>query len=223
MSELNIPSEFPVMTLRDTVFFPSAMLPLRIFEDRYRKMLSDVLKKERMFAIVAERERHPTDGTLEEPPFDVATIGLIRVSKKHEDGTSFVMLQGVSRIRIREIVRESPYRVVSGKVFDTIVEKGKPICRNKIIDALEQNNKLGGDVSKETLEYLIMVEDDSSFIDLAAFTLCKNSIRKQAMLEVQRLHKRAEMLFDDLIKENLKLSFEKNFPSDIAGKDLDRN
>tara|TARA_B100002019_G_scaffold268815_1_gene261092 strand:+ start:3282 stop:3881 length:600 start_codon:yes stop_codon:yes gene_type:complete len=199
------------------------MLPLRIFEDRYRKMLSDVLKKERMFAIVAERERHPTDGTLEEPPFDVATIGLIRVSKKHEDGTSFVMLQGVSRIRIREIVRESPYRVVSGKVFDTIVEKGKPICRNKIIDALEQNNKLGGDVSKETLEYLIMVEDDSSFIDLAAFTLCKNSIRKQAMLEVQRLHKRAEMLFDDLIKENLKLSFEKNFPSDIAGKDLDRN
>jgi len=211
------------MTLRDTVFFPSAMLPLRIFEDRYRKMLSDVLKKERMFAIVAERERHPTDGTLEEPPFDVATIGLIRVSKKHEDGTSFVMLQGVSRIRIREIVRESPYRVVSGKVFDTIVEKGKPICRNKIIDALEQNNKLGGDVSKETLEYLIMVEDDSSFIDLAAFTLCKNSIRKQAMLEVQRLHKRAEMLFDDLIKENLKLSFEKNFPSDIAGKDLDRN
>ncbi len=211
------------MTLRDTVFFPSAMLPLRIFEDRYRIMLSDVLKKERMFAIVAERERHPTDGTLEEPPFDVATIGLIRVSKKHEDGTSFVMLQGVSRIRIREIVRESPYRVVSGKVFDTIVEKGKPICRNKIIDALEQNNKLGGDVSKETLEYLIMVEDDSSFIDLAAFTLCKNSIRKQAMLEVQRLHKRAEMLFDDLIKENLKLSFEKNFPSDIAGKDLDRN
>ena len=113
--------------------------------------------------------------------------------------------------------------MVSGKVFDTIVEKGKPICRNKIIDALEQNNKLGGDVSKETLEYLIMVEDDSSFIDLAAFTLCKNSIRKQAMLEVQRLHKRAEMLFDDLIKENLKLSFEKNFPSDIAGKDLDRN
>ena len=127
------------------------------------------------------------------------------------------MLQGVSRIRISEIIRESPYRVVTGTVFDTIVEQGKSICRNDIVNALKQNNKLGGDVRKETLEYLTMVEDDSSFIDLVAFTLCKNSIRKQAILEVQR-HKRAQMLFDDLMNENLQLSIEKNLPLDNPAK-----
>ena len=52
------------------------------------------------------------------------------------------------------------------------------------------------------------------FIDLAVFTLCKNTIRKQAMLEVQRLHKRSEMFFDDLIKENLQLALHKNFTNE---------
>ena len=79
---MNIPSQIPAMTLRGVVLFPHAMLPLRIFEDRYKKMLSDVLKKDRMFAVVAQREKCD-DEPLEEPPFEVATIGLVvRVSKK---------------------------------------------------------------------------------------------------------------------------------------------
>lgn len=211
------------MTLRGVVLFPHAMLPLRIFEDRYKKMLADVLQKDRMFAVVAEREKHYADETLEEPPFEVATIGLIRVSKENTDGTSFVMLQGVSRIRIKSIIQEYPYRILSAEAFETIVEKGRPTMRNKIIDALVQNKKLGGEVTNETLEYLNIVDDDATFIDLAAFTLCKNTIRKQAMLEVQRLHRREEMFFDDLMKENLQLAFHKNFIDQGEIPDLDRN
>ncbi|MAE54277.1 MAG: hypothetical protein CMI20_09275 [Opitutae bacterium] len=210
------------MTLRGVVLFPHAMLPLRIFEDRYKKMLSDVLKKDRMFAVVAQREKCD-DESSEEPPFEVATIGLVRVSKKNPDGTSFVMLQGVSRIRIRSIIQESPYRVLDAEAFDTIVEKEQPTMRSKIYDALVQNRKLGGEVTNETLEYLNVVDDDATFIDLAAFTLCKNTIRKQAMLEVQRLHKRSEMFFDDLMKENLQLALHKNFTNGGEFPDLDRN
>jgi hypothetical protein len=58
---------------------------------------------------------------------------------------------------------------------------------------------------------------------LAAFTLCKNTIRKQAMLEVQRLHKRAEMFFDDLMQENLQLSVWKQSSLNQDSIDLDRN
>ena len=86
--------------------------------------------------------------------------------------------------------------------------------RSKIYDALVQNRKLGGEVTNETLEYLNVVDDDTTFIDLAVFTLCKNTIRKQAMLEVQRLHKRSEMFFDDLMKENLQLALHKNFTNE---------
>ena len=55
--------------------------------------------------------------------------------------------------------------------------------------------------SDDILEYLRPLEDDVAFVDLAAFTLCKHLLRKQAMLEVQRLNQRARMLLDDLKKE----------------------
>ena len=220
---MNIPSKIPAMTLRGVVLFPQAMLPLRIFENRYKKMLSDVLKKDRMFVVVAEREDRAGGDDFEEPPFEVATAGLVRVSKKNSDGTSFVMLQGVSRVRIRSIVQESPYRILETVTFDTIIEDSKLTLRDKIYDALVQNKKLGGNVTDEALEYLRIVEDDTTFIDLAAFTICKETIRKQAMLEVQRLKKRAEMFFDDLMNENLKLSLSSNLTKEGKNLDLDRN
>ncbi len=220
---MNIPSRIPAMTLRDVVLFPQAMLPLRIFEDRYKKMLSDVLNQDRIFAVVAERDQTLTDDQLDEPPFEVATAGLIRVSKENEDGTSFVMLQGLSRVRIRSINDEGPYRILKVEPLETIIEKDTKEYRNKIYDALVQNKLLGGEVSKDILDYLETIEDDAAFIDLAAFTLCKNTIRKQAMLEVQRLHKRAEMLFDDLMHENLQLSVWKQSSLNQDSMDLDRN
>ncbi len=220
---MNLPSRIPAMTLRDVVLFPQAMLPLRIFEDRYKKMLSDVLNQDRIFAVVAERDQTLTDDQLDEPPFEVATAGLVRVSKENDDGTSFVMLQGLSRVRIRSIDDEGPYRILKVEPLETIIEKDTKEYRNKIYDALVQNKLLGGETSKDILDYLETIEDDVAFVDLAAFTLCKNTIRKQAMLEVQRLHKRAEMFFDDLMQENLQLSVWKQSSLNQDSIDLDRN
>ena len=220
---MKIPSRIPAMTLRDVVLFPQAMLPLRIFEDRYKKMLSDVLNQDRIFAVVAERDQTLTDDHLDEPPFEVATAGLIRVSKENEDGTSFVMLQGLSRVRIKSIDDEGPYRILKVEPLETIIEQDTKEYRNKIYDALVQNKLLGGETNKEILDYLETIEDEVAFVDLAAFTLCKNTIRKQAMLEVQRLHKRAEMFFDDLMQENLQLSIWKQSSLNQDSMDLDRN
>ena len=64
-----LPKQIPAMTLKDVVLFPEAIMPLRIFEKRYQLMLSDVIKGERMIAIVAERDSHPGDVLIEEPPF----------------------------------------------------------------------------------------------------------------------------------------------------------
>ena len=220
---MNIPSRIPAMTLRDVVLFPQAMLPLRIFEDRYKKMLSDVLNQDRIFAVVAERDQTLANDQLVEPPFEVATAGLVRVSKENDDGTSFVMLQGLSRVRISSIDDEGPYRILKVEPLKTIIEKDTKEYRNKIYDALVQNKLLGGETSKDILDYLETIEDDVAFVDLAAFTLCKNTIRKQAMLEVQRLHKRAEMFFDDLMQENLQLSVWKQSSLNQDSMDLDRN
>lgn len=202
----DIPKELPVMTLRGVVLFPKAMMPLRIFEERYRQMLDDVLNNTRMFGIVCERENVTEDEVHLEHPYSVATAGLIRVSKKHDDGTSFVLLQGIKRVKVCGISQELPYRIIKTEEIDTIHDDASSLIRKDIEQALEQNKLLGGDVTDEMLEFLNPMEDDDAFVDLAAFTLSKHVLRKQSMLEVQELSKRANMLLTDLHRENDRLA-----------------
>jgi len=218
-----LPQQIPAMTLKDVILFPEAIMPLRIFENRYKMMLSDVIKGDRMIAIVAERDSHPDDVLIEEPPFEVGTVGLIRVSKRQSDGTSLVMLQGISRFRIKSIETENPYRVLNILPLETIVDSKKTIPRENILEAMHQNYKLGGTVTREILDYVTDVKVDSHFIDIIAHTICHLTIRKQAMLEVQRLHKRAEMLLQDLLTRNMQLSIDRNFLASDSGKDVERN
>lgn len=201
-----VPKQLPVMTLRGVVLFPKAMMPLRIFEERYKEMLDEVLNTTRMFGIVCERENVAEDEVHMEHPFGVATAGLIRVSKKHDDGTSFVLLQGIRRVKVCEIVQEMPYRIIESEEMESIQDESSHKIRKDIEQALEQNKLLGGEVTDEILEFLNPLDDDDAFVDLAAFTLCKHTLRKQAMLEVQHLSKRASMLLTDLHRENDRLA-----------------
>ena len=205
-SLIEIPTELPVMTLRGVVLFPKAMMPLRIFEERYRQMLDEVLNTTRIFGIVCERENVAADEVHLEHPFGVATAGLIRVSKKHEDGTSFVLLQGIKRIKIRGVLQEMPYRIIETEAIDSICDDSAHLIRKQIVQAMEQNKLLGGEVTDEMLDFLNPLEDDDAFVDLAAFTLCHHTLRKQALLEVQELSKRANMLLTDLHRENDRLA-----------------
>ena len=77
-----------------------------------------------------------------EHPFGVATAGLIRVSKKHEDGTSFVLLQGIKRIKIRGVLQEMPYRIIETEAIDSICDDSAHLIRKQIEQAMEQNKLL---------------------------------------------------------------------------------
>ena len=220
---LEIPKELPIMTLRGVVLFPKAMMPLRIFEERYREMLDDVLSTTRIFGIVCERENVSQDEVHLEHPYSVATAGLIRVSKKHQDGTSFVLLQGIKRVKVCKIVREMPYRIIETEEMDSILDDSCGQIRKQIEEALEQNKLLGGDVTDEILDFLNPLDDDDAFIDLAAFTLCKHTLRKQAMLEVQQLDKRASMLLTDLHRENDRLATIKQMMSQSEEEGSEEN
>lgn len=208
MSEENyeIPNRIPAMTLRGVVLFPKAIMPLRIFEERYKTMLRERLEDNRIFAIVGERENVTEAEEHLELPFGVATAGLIRVSKVNPDGTSFVLLQGLSRLRITSIPQEIPYRILEVEPLDTIVDGNSSSLRAQLTTQLKRNLTLGGDVTEEIIEFLTPLDDDIAFVDLAAYSLCKSTIRKQALLEVQGFTKRATMLLDDLTRENERLT-----------------
>src|SRR5216683_5099058 len=103
---MKIPREVPVMTLPNATLFPQALLPLYIFEPRYRQMLADALHSNRMFSVAMQKP-----GSSRETPSPIAGLGLIRVSVGHSDGTSHLVLQGIARVQLVKTLSYKPYRV----------------------------------------------------------------------------------------------------------------
>src|SRR5438270_2371276 len=122
---MKIPREIPVMTLPKATLFPQALLPLYIFEPRYRQMLADALQSSRMFSVAMQKP-----GSTRETPSPVAGLGLIRVSVGHRDGTSHLILQGIARVELEEPVRYKPYRIQRIRALQS------PPCDNVKVDAL---------------------------------------------------------------------------------------
>src|SRR5947209_8632971 len=81
-----------------TVLFPHALLPLYIFEPRYREMLQRALDEHRMFSVTLVK---PSCPEWQEPEdfFHLAAVGLIRACVERSDGTSNLILQGLERVR----------------------------------------------------------------------------------------------------------------------------
>ena len=118
--EINLPEQIPVMTLPEVAFFPQALLPLHIFEPRYRQMLREVLASNRLFAVAGLDPRRAVAGGPIEPPHKVACVGIIRACQKGDDGTSNLLLQGLARVQIVGIVQDEPYRRIQIKSLASI-------------------------------------------------------------------------------------------------------
>ncbi|MEY2788462.1 MAG: hypothetical protein RLZZ34_1605 [Verrucomicrobiota bacterium] len=82
-----IPDRMGVMILGEASLFPQAMMPLFIFEPRYREMLAESLESHRMFCLAMQRT-----GAKRESPCRIATLGLVRASVRNPNGTSNLVL-----------------------------------------------------------------------------------------------------------------------------------
>jgi ATP-dependent Lon protease len=215
---MKIPREVPVMTLPNATLFPQALLPLYIFEPRYRQMLADALHSHRMFSVAMQKP-----GSTREVPAPVAGLGLIRVSVGHRDGTSHLILQGLARVELEEAVRYKPYRVQRIRTIQT------PPCDSVKVDALlakmrellEERVNLGlpfpfpvmspGKAEattpppsfspKEILSYLDSLTDPEQAADLVSCAVLPGAAQRQSILETVEVEARLQRLIHFLLAE----------------------
>ncbi|QYY35563.1 LON peptidase substrate-binding domain-containing protein [Ruficoccus sp. ZRK36] len=224
--QVDIPAEIPVMTLPDVVLFPHAMLPLYIFEPRYRQMLQDVLKNDRLFVVAGQdSEKERATGEFE-PPFGIASVGIIRASHLNEDETSNLIIQGLARVRIQQIISEDPYRMV--RIEPLATEPGAQqdslnADRARLTELLLAHAKLGGEVPDEVMDFLGSLGDDDTFLDLAAFALCPDDREKQRLLETLSTAERFRHFHSVLQRANENLVIEHKLRGDLPDDRIELN
>ena len=148
---VRVPTSVGVMILSNAVLFPGAMLPLRIFEPRYRAMLKDALATHRMFCVAMQRPQGSR-----ESPLPVAGLGVVRYAVRDEDGTSRLLIQGVARVKLGRAKRYKPFRVHPIQPLSSEVEDSPALdaLRYKVLEMVEQRLRTSPPFSEELFRSL---------------------------------------------------------------------
>ncbi len=202
--EITLPEEVPVMTLPNVAFFPQALMPLHIFEPRYRQMLKDVLATNRLFAVTGLDANLLDQPGQFEPPHRIASVGIVRACQKNANGTSNLLLQGLCRVELLSIVTDEPYRRIKVRALpsEPVADPAENVrLRTELARLIALKQKFGAPVPPEMAEFLRTVEDPEVFIDLAAFSLCDDSALKQRLLETLNVRRRLELFAGQLRRD----------------------
>jgi len=195
---LPIPSTIPIMALSGVTLFPNALLPLYIFEPRYRQMLDTVLLGDRIFAVGMVR---PDTG--EESIFPVAGAGLVRACVGQADGTSQLILQGIGRVRFESFPQTEPY----------LIGHAEPVFT--VNDDLDATQKLGAELQEICLGLVSRgielpeqfaravgdMKDPAALGDLVAQHLIREPLSAQEVLGETNLPARLRKLVSTLRQE----------------------
>ncbi len=215
---METPRDVGVMILPNATLFPQAMLPLHIYEPRYRRMLADALDSERMFVVAMQKP-----GAATERPFVVAGLGLIRVGLRNDDGTSHVILQGVTRVEIVRTISYKPYRRIEVRPLQPAQADGVHVdaLLARVRDLVGERVTMGGKRpfaapaklaekkgkartfldAKEVIQYLEQLNDANQVADLVSCALLPAPEQRQAMLETVEIEPRLRRLIQFLLSE----------------------
>jgi ATP-dependent Lon protease len=200
---VTLPDEIPVMPLPGAVLFPHALLPLYIFEPRYRDMLEHALKRDRMFSVALIKPSCP-EWHAPEDFFHFATVGLIRACVGRGNGTSNLVLQGLHRVRFTSFEQEMPFPVakidiVESSDDETTVES--EALAEKVLELYRKLKRAGRRLPPKVDRYLAQLGDLEMLADLIASTFVDDPLRRQKMLEESSVNQRLRLLITFLQDE----------------------
>lgn len=193
----------PLFPLSTPVLFPGGVVPLHVFEPRYRQLTEDVLSGARVIGMATVRPKHVEAMAGNPPLYDVGCAGVVHQSRRLADGRFHVVLRGTHRFRIQEELPpegERLYRVALVEVLEEHLEDtGRAeILRRRVIERMQALADRAARAQEDTavrfdaakLEAL----DPATFANTVSQALGLPAEEKQGLLEADGIVQRLEHL-----------------------------
>jgi Lon protease-like protein len=197
-----LPLRIPLFPLPNVVLFPQVLLPLHIFEPRYRLMVREVAEGDELIGMVLLRGEEGSG----RPGEDVYPVGCSgRLIRKAElaDGRSNILLQGIREFSLREQYFDRPYRSATVE-WRAAPERDFRLDGATKVSLLEGIRSFAGKEGEGDLRILAdPMLSDEMLVNLFAFALDFPVAEKQGLLETEGLAKRAARLVETLEFHNL--------------------
>ena len=202
---LSIPSEIPVLPLRDTVLFPNAFIPLAVARESSVRLIEDVAASGTLIGVFTQREASTEEPT-QDDLYPVGTATHIHKTFKLPDGSLRLIVQGLERLRLLRFNTAHPYLHASvERAIEVTAEEDR-----LEIDAFQRNIKTNfqqvvslSPLLSEDLQVLASnIEESGKLADFIASSLTTISTSvKQEVLETLNIRARMDTLNRVLIKE----------------------
>src|SRR6266853_1420616 len=202
---LSIPPDLPILPLRDTVLFPNSFMPLAVARESSVRLIDDAIANGKLIAVFTQR-----DAAIEEPGQDdlytVGTATHIHKMFKLPDGSLRLIVQGLARLKLDEVVSVQPY--LRARV--SAATEGTNDADRLEIDALARNIKtnfqqvvsLSPLLSDDLQTLAVTITEAGRLADFIASSLSTISTAvKQEVLETLDIRARMDSLNRILIKE----------------------
>jgi Lon protease-like protein len=202
MPHIPLPAVVPVLPLPGVLLFPNALLPLHIFEPRFREMLDQALRADRMLCVALVRpERHHWRTSSDF--FRISTVGLIRACVGRSDGTSDLILQGLQRVKFTSFTQEAPFPIARIKPLKTRTKLTveTDALAAKVMEFYQHLKQTGRELPDRVDKYLNEMGDPEMLADLIASTFISDAERRQQLLEELDLNARLRLLIQYLREE----------------------
>ena len=200
-SDIPLPDSMPIMALSGATQFPRALMPLFIFEQRYRDMLSYALAGDRMFGVACvvpgvDPESDPN------PVCPTFTAGLVRACVTHKSGTSHLMLMGLQRVEIIGWNQVFPFRIANIVPVENLSldSEDEQLLAYELITLCQKSIESNPEsmVSSPMQKILEMISDPIVVADMVGHNFLSDPNQRQELLEIIPIKERLEYLINHI-------------------------
>jgi Lon protease-like protein len=194
----NFSGIIPLFPLPNVVFFPNSLLPLHVFEPRYRQMLEDIIDSERIIGMVLLKPGWEKNYHDNPEIFSVGCMGRIINIEVEKDGRSNIVLYGLKRVRIVEIVHDAPYRLARVNLMEDVQGTNEEGYQKRIIELSSRWNSLLG---RQYKSHRINLDSNlalGTLTDSITPQIVSNVFHMQELLEEANVLTRADMILEHL-------------------------
>lgn len=191
----SLPDTVPLFPLPNVVHFPRVLLPLHIFEQRYRAMVRDALAGPRLIGMVLLRGDWRADYLGTPPIFEHGTAGEIVRSEELADGRFNIVLRGTREFHIVRELRRGLYREAEVEWRYEATDRLEPSLRARLANLVREFVRRRHPGAADRFE---PPNDDELFVNAVSQQLELPVIERQALLEASAVAARGQRLVEVL-------------------------
>jgi len=204
-SDLKVPNALPVLTLRDAVVFPLTALPLAVGQPRSVRLVDEVMRGNRLLALVTQRDPKAEPATLADL-HPIGTVGVIHQLARAPDGSVRLMVQGLERVRLLDLIGTEPYLVAR---VEAAPEHSIPVAqatevdglRRAVMDIFRKLVEASPDLPDELGLAVENVVDPRHLVYFVASVVSLDVTARQELLELDEVPPKLRRLVDLLQRE----------------------